>query len=401
MQSLSRQEIEDLIIDLYHNQKKTFREIQKIARKSPRDIRAILDKVEPERASLSASSRAYQMFMEGRSPTHVAITLGLRENQVSEYYREYWNLNGLYNLNQMYEEIKDDIWSVIELHRRTKAEGLSLQQVNRILKRNITLERQNMDLEGEQARLEVSNKQAARTFQQFTDHIQKDHKTIEENYYIISQQRREIEKLNTEKARLENIIDSIQLNNETSIKTKQIVKQEIESCVSNPRKLLRLAIASLFESSKKHPGKFQTLYYNMPSHLSVEQILSESSINQNASPYRYSMNENEKILLDEAEQSYNRIINGITNSCINGMQNKTGSIPQILQVPNVNDGRRLSSIEDTHKILDTRDLSQINLVYNNITFQIYPDSEFTNEQRSETQTRPSKNELDRYNFSQE
>ncbi|MFZ0553775.1 MAG: hypothetical protein WAM26_00650, partial [Nitrososphaeraceae archaeon] len=60
-----------------------------------------------------------------------------------------------------------------------------------------------------------------------------------------------------------------------------------------------------------------------------------------------------------------------------------------------------SSVEDTYKILDTRDLSQINLTYNNITFQVYPDSEFTNEQMSETQTRPSKNELDRYNFSQE
>lgn len=59
MQGLNRQEIEDYVIDLYHNQKRTFREIQKIVRKSPRDIRAILDKVEPELASLSESSRAY------------------------------------------------------------------------------------------------------------------------------------------------------------------------------------------------------------------------------------------------------------------------------------------------------------------------------------------------------
>ena len=38
----------------------------------------------------------------------------------------------------------------------------------------ITLERTNIDLRGEQARREVSNKQAAQTFQQFTDSIQKD-----------------------------------------------------------------------------------------------------------------------------------------------------------------------------------------------------------------------------------
>ena len=223
---------------------------------------------------------------------------------------------------------------------------------------------------------------------------------MEENDYAINQQKREMENLNKEKTRLENIINSIQLNSETCINIKQIVKQEVESIVSNPTRLRRLALAALFESSRKHPGKFQTLYYNMPSHLSVEQILSESSINQNASPYRYSMNEDEKILLDEAEQSYNRIVNAITNTCINEMPNNTESSSQILQVPDVNDNR-LSSVEDTYKILDTRDLSQINLTYNNITFQVYPDSGFTNEQRSETQTRPSKNELDRYNFSQE
>lgn len=63
MQGLNRKELENYVIDLYHNQKKTFREIQKLVRKSPRDIKAILDKVEPDRSSsLSPSSRAYQLF---------------------------------------------------------------------------------------------------------------------------------------------------------------------------------------------------------------------------------------------------------------------------------------------------------------------------------------------------
>src|SRR5918996_4522092 len=112
MQGLNRKELEDYVIDLYHNQKKTFREIQKIVRKSPRDIRAILDKVEPERASLSESSRAYQMFKEGRNLIEVASVLNLREKEVSQYYREYWNLNGMYHLNQIYEEVRESIWSL-------------------------------------------------------------------------------------------------------------------------------------------------------------------------------------------------------------------------------------------------------------------------------------------------
>ena len=117
VQLLNRQETEDLILDLYHNQKKTFREIQKIVRKSPRDIRAVLNKVEPERSSLSVSSLAYRMFMEGKTPMQVAITLNLREKEANEYYREYWRLNGLYSLNQIYEEIEHGLWSVVELYR--------------------------------------------------------------------------------------------------------------------------------------------------------------------------------------------------------------------------------------------------------------------------------------------
>ena len=392
MQGLNRQEIEDYVIDLYHNQKKTFREIQKVVRKSPRDIRTILDKVEPERASLSTSSRAYQMFEEGSTPIQVAITLGLREKEVSELYREYWCLNGMYQLNQIYQEIKNDIWSIIELFRRTKSEGLTPQQVSRILKTIITFEYKIRNLEGEQARLEVSNKEAAKTFQKFTDFIQNDHKTLAQNDSIITQREREVENLNMERARLEYIINSIWLNNETCIKVKQIVKQEIQGIISDPRRLLRIALASLFESSRKHPGKFQTLYYNMPSHLSLEQILAQSSICQ------YEDSEDEKFLLHEAEQSYNRMIDAITNNCINGMQNETEPLYHSPQVLDVNDG--LSSVAGDHKIYDTRNLSQVNFVYNNVTFQVCSNSKITKEKNTynEMDDRLREKESEQRNF---
>jgi hypothetical protein len=82
MQGLNRQETEDYVIDLYYNQKKTFREIQKILRKSPRDLKKILDKVEPERASLSESSRAYQMFNERAMP--VSCPFNSREKVITD-----------------------------------------------------------------------------------------------------------------------------------------------------------------------------------------------------------------------------------------------------------------------------------------------------------------------------
>ncbi|MGH9978777.1 MAG: hypothetical protein ACRD8Z_23530, partial [Nitrososphaeraceae archaeon] len=182
--------------------------------------------------------------------------------------------------------------------------------------------------------------------------------------------KREIENLIIEKSRVENIIDSIQLNNETCINIKQMVKEEIESIVSNPRRLLRLALASLFESSRKHRGKFQALYYNMPSHLSVEQTLSQSHVSQNLSRYGYSENEDEKLLLDDAEQAYNSMIDSIANRCINEMPNDTESLSPVLPLPIIQDD--LSSVAGNDVILDTGELSHVNFVYNDITFQVYP-----------------------------
>jgi DNA-directed RNA polymerase specialized sigma subunit len=87
------EELEKLVIGLYYNQNKTFREVQKIVRKSPGDIRLILDKANPHSKSnnpkhkQTQSSQAFQMFEEGSTPIQVANTLGLREKEISELYR--------------------------------------------------------------------------------------------------------------------------------------------------------------------------------------------------------------------------------------------------------------------------------------------------------------------------
>ena len=46
---LSRKEKEELVLDLYFNQNKTYHEIAKIARMSPRDIKPIIDKAIKEK----------------------------------------------------------------------------------------------------------------------------------------------------------------------------------------------------------------------------------------------------------------------------------------------------------------------------------------------------------------
>ena len=100
MTILTRQERERLVLELY-NQGKTYREISKEARISPRDIGIILNKAveekktevsqeqqdndkaeqyqEQEQRQLSLSAKAYKLFSDRKTPLKVAIALSLRE----------------------------------------------------------------------------------------------------------------------------------------------------------------------------------------------------------------------------------------------------------------------------------------------------------------------------------
>ena len=80
------------IIDLYYNQGKTTREIAEIERISLHDISAIRKEEEARRQKnkdQEQSSKAYKLFSEGKTPVEVAITLNLREPEVTKLYREY------------------------------------------------------------------------------------------------------------------------------------------------------------------------------------------------------------------------------------------------------------------------------------------------------------------------
>ena len=62
------------------------------------------------------------------------------------------------------------------------------------------------------------------------------------------------------------------------------------------------------------------MYYNTSPTLSVEQLLSQSSISENQSdPTQFAHNNDslENLILDEAEQCYNRIVEAYVGKCTN------------------------------------------------------------------------------------
>jgi hypothetical protein len=75
------------------------------------------------------SSKAYKLFSDGKHPVEVAITLNLREPEVTKLYREYWKLKRLYILNSIYKETNGKLDAFLKLYRLMKEKGMSIDQV--------------------------------------------------------------------------------------------------------------------------------------------------------------------------------------------------------------------------------------------------------------------------------
>jgi hypothetical protein len=89
---------------------------------------------------------------------------------------------------------------------------------------------------------------------------------------------------------------------------------------------------------KENRGKLRALYYETLLALSVEQIILHSSINQNEQYLNYLGNNEdslEKLVLDEAEQLFNRIVIALTSKCMNEIDVDAKSIAHVSQLSNM------------------------------------------------------------------
>jgi transposase len=230
MTILTRQERERLVLDLYYNQGKTYREISKEARISPRDIGVILNKVmeekmetkgqqdndtdaednqeqEKEQQQLSLSTQAYKLFSEGKTPIGVAIELNLRESLATKFCREYWKLKQLYNLNMFYEEIKDDIGYFVKLYKLSKAKGMSIQHVIDVLEianNDLpSIEERLKRLRNDVSMLQSQKHTCRRNLYQLNNQIATTSTLLNSLRITCERERRAIENLCNEKIRLE------------------------------------------------------------------------------------------------------------------------------------------------------------------------------------------------------
>jgi hypothetical protein len=73
------------------------------------------------------------LFSELKSPIEVAIALDIPVDQVRTIYREYWELDGMHRLAQIYEEAKYDVHDLLRLHKVIKDLGMEKQDIINVL----------------------------------------------------------------------------------------------------------------------------------------------------------------------------------------------------------------------------------------------------------------------------
>ena len=344
---LTRQEKEKLILNLY-NEGKTYKQIAEIARVSPRAIKPVIQKAEKEREKelgintqeggngstgnqnqtqnkTSISSRAYRLFSEGKTPLDVAIELNLKEPDATKYYRQYWKLRQLHNLNLVYEEIGDDIIHIVKHYRKMKAAGIGVEQaihLTKIASNDLpALEQKYQRLKREVNSLESKKIEEHRILNDLQDQINGLEKMLKSLETSCKEEEAKIEHLESEQIRLKRFKN----NNGEYLKIKNIVIQYVTSFLFDVKEILRLSLDSLMKSMRTDPQKYSKLiYYN--------RSLSASNIDQyyihGQQPYASFDNfyeAYESTLLKEAEKLYNKLVKERTEQIITEYSIKNSS----------------------------------------------------------------------------
>ena len=264
MTPLTRQAKEMLVLDLYYNQDKTYRQIAKEARICPRDIKAILDKKVNKtelNQSMSVSSQAFSLFLENKTPLDVAIMLNLKEPEVHEFYKQYLSLQQLSDLYRIYEKIKDGIGSFVELYRLIEAAGMNISHVKRLLEvangELPKVEETYKNLLSDVMSLNQKKREGETSILKLNGDIIYLRNTVDHQRLECEKQESEKRKIYLKKIRLESAIKELQ-NSQEYTKIETIVIQLVKKMFGDNKQLLKFAFEAIIKSLLKNPYRLQS-----------------------------------------------------------------------------------------------------------------------------------------------
>ena len=154
----------------------SYRDIAQKAKVSPNTIKMLANRAGLDE-STSISSRAFELYVQQKTPVEVAIALNLEAEKAINYYHQYFMLLGITEFTKAYLQVKDNPWPFVNLVKLAQNSGMGDGEVVELLKiANGYLPRVRLEYDSQRGKssleaelnswkAEISN--TARTYQQF------------------------------------------------------------------------------------------------------------------------------------------------------------------------------------------------------------------------------------------
>ena len=157
----------------------SYRNIAQRAKVSPNTIKMLANRAGLDE-STSISSRAFELYVQQKTPVQVAITLNLEAEKAIQYHQQYFMLLGCTEFAKVYLRIKDNPWAYVNLVQLIQNAGMGNDEVVELLKianrhlpriqlehDRLKEEKNSLEVELNTWKAEISN--AVRTYQDFCD----------------------------------------------------------------------------------------------------------------------------------------------------------------------------------------------------------------------------------------
>jgi hypothetical protein len=331
----SRIEREELVLDLYFNQNKNYRQIAKIVKMSVRDIGEIVNKAKQEKERQEHKSivvQAYELFSKGKTPLQVAIDLNIGQAQVTQYYSEYLKLRGVDDITKIYVEFKGDVSYFVELCKAAAAAKMGVSQVINLLRiaNNYlpSVQRRYNQLQNENKSLESIITDKSVEAQNLKGQIRDNEESLQAIKSKCRVEAALLQGLKQQTAKVQTFVYNYKNNNEEHFEVIKSIENKIHDYLSDKKKLLNTAIISLIESMRNNPEKYSALiYHDNYNQGSLSPISKDNNSNLSKAsrqvilqppPYDGHIIEYYKdVMLEESEKLYNDIVDQVLCEVVN------------------------------------------------------------------------------------
>jgi predicted transcriptional regulator len=262
----TRSQKEKRVIELYE-QGKTIREIAEEVHMSFAAIISIIKKHTGEdkdkEKTTSKVTQAIKLYSQGKSPVDAVIELDLTPEEAKRVYREFCMLKNQHHLDTTYEEIQNDMPSILKLFKMIKKWRFAEKDILELLRHSNQLPSLDRVVDTRLRERKLLEHQIQNISQRFYE-LQEKTKILDdylEEHQLESDEleneiNSKLKYLASTEARIEDLI-----NGEDHLKINEIIENEVTSLLNNKNILIIACIVTALLAIRNDPNKEVLIHY--------------------------------------------------------------------------------------------------------------------------------------------